>query len=160
MLRFMCLLITLMTVSSALVAETMSDLVKIEGRYHTISGNKLFSGEVSSPDIGFFKEGLRHGDWTYFHDNGQIKNQGQYVSGRKEGVWLGYYRTGKLFYKGAYKDGKKDGPWVSYYEDETLFYQGEFRSGKEQGNWVAFNPDGTVWNYRTGFYENGVKVND
>ena len=78
----------------------------------------------------------------------------------RDGEWLGYYRNGNLFYKGSYANGKKEGHWISYYEDETLFYKGAFHLGKPQGKWVAFNPDGTVWQYRTGVFEAGVKISD
>ena len=75
-------------------------------------------------------------------------------------MWSGYYRSGQLFYRGAYKANQKDGSWVSYYEDDTLFYQGAYLLGKETGEWTAFNPDGSVWDYKTGVFEAGVKVSD
>jgi len=142
------------------VAETMEDLVKRDGRYYTVRGNELFTGVVSGPDRGSFKEGLRHGEWTSFYENGQVKNRGRYLAGQKEGLWSGYYRSGQLFYQGAYKANQKDGPWVSYYEDDTLFYRGAYLLGKETGEWTAFNPDGSVWAYKTGVFEAGVKVSD
>ena len=142
------------------VAETMEDLVKRDGRYYTVRGNELFTGVVSGPDRGSFKEGLRHGEWISFYENGQVKNRGRYLAGQKEGLWSGYYRSGQLFYRGAYKANQKDGSWVSYYEDDTLFYQGAYLLGKETGEWTAFNPDGSVWDYKTGVFEAGVKVSD
>ena len=142
------------------VAETMEDLVKRDGRYYSVRGTELFTGVVSGPDRGSFKEGLRHGEWTSFYENGQVKNRGRYLAGQKEGMWSGYYRSGQLFYRGAYKANQKDGPWVSYYEDDTLFYRGAYLLGKETGEWTAFNPDGSVWDYKTGVFEAGVKVGD
>ena len=158
--RVASLFVILITIPVVVVAETMSDLVKRDGRYYSILGNKLFSGVVSGPDSGSFKKGLRHGEWTSFYENGQVKNRGRYLLGQKEGMWLGYYRSGRLFYQGAYKADKKDGPWVSYYEDNTLFYRGAYLLGEEDGEWIAFNPDGSVWDYRSGVFKAGVKVSD
>lgn len=158
--RVASLFVILITIPVVVAAETMSDLVKRDGRYYSILGNKLFSGVVSGPDSGSFKKGLRHGEWTSFYENGQVKNRGRYLLGQKEGMWLGYYRSGQLFYQGAYKADKKDGPWVSYYEDNTLFYRGAYLLGEEDGEWIAFNPDGSVWDYRSGVFKAGVKVSD
>ena len=49
---------------------------------------------------------------------------------------------------------------MSYYEDDTLFYRGAYLLGKENGEWTAFNPDGSVWDYKSGIFEAGVKVSD
>ncbi len=60
--------------------------------------------------------------------------------------------------KGTYKDGKKDGPWVGYSHNGQLQYKGTYEDGKEDGPWVGYNKDGTVSEYFTGTYKNGVKV--
>lgn len=160
MIRVIPLCVILITTPLLVVAETMGDLIKRDGRYYTVQGNELFTGVVSGPDSGSFKEGLRNGEWTSFYENGQVKNRGRYLAGQKEGMWSGYYRSGQLFYRGAYKANKKDGPWVSYYEDGTLFYRGAYLLGKENGEWIAYNPDGSVWDYKTGIFEAGVEVSD
>ena len=139
-------------------AETMDQLVKIGGIYYKISSDIPFSGEVRGQSSGFFENGLRQGNWTYRHPNGQPKSEGAYLRGEKDGLWRGYYDNGQLFYEGGYRAGMKDGPWVSYYEDAKIFYKGEYQAGKEHGTWIGFNPDGTVWEYRTGLFKDGLKI--
>jgi antitoxin component YwqK of YwqJK toxin-antitoxin module len=150
----------LATVSTSGFSETMEDLVLKDGRFHEISNDQPFNGEIKGQDNGFFRDGLRHGAWVFFYDSGKMKSQGEFKNGQKHGSWIGFYANGRTFYKGRYVDGKKQGLWISYYDDETLFYQGNFENGREDGVWLGFNPDGTPWNYRTGNFKNGTKMSD
>ena len=154
------LLLGLEVVSIPSFSETMENLVLRDGLYHQLSSEQPFSGEITGKNQGYFKDGLRHGVWVHFHDNGEVKSQGRFQDGLKHGSWIGFYENGQLFYKGRYVEGKKYGLWVSYYDDETLFYQGSFEDGKETGLWKGFNPDGTTWPYRTGVFINGEKLNE
>ena len=154
------LLLGLVVVSMHCFSETMEDLVLKDGIYYRISDQHPFSGEINGKNHGFLKDGLRHGAWIYFYDDGEVKSKGRFKNGRKHGHWIGFYANGKLFYKGDYLDGKKQGLWFSYYEDEKLFYQGYFENGSEEGPWRGFNPDGTPWAYKTGVFRNGTKVSE
>jgi hypothetical protein len=40
----------------------------------------------------------------------------------------------------------------------TDSYLGSFKDGIRVGPWVAYYKDGTVWDYLTGTYKDGVKV--
>ena len=53
---------------------------------------------------GFFKK---------FHDNGQLKEEGNSINGKKEGLYKTYYENGQLKSEGNYKDDKLDG--LHYY---------------------------------------------
>jgi antitoxin component YwqK of YwqJK toxin-antitoxin module len=141
-------------------SDTMENLVLRDGLYYQIASEQPFSGEITGQNYGFFKDGLRHGDWIYFHDNGKVKSKGKFKSGRKNGPWVGFYANGQLFYKGEYVNGKKQGVWVGYYENEALFYRGTFEDGREDGSWRAFNPDGTPWAYKTGTFRGGTKISE
>ena len=154
------LLLGLAVVSIPSFSETMENLVLRDGLYYQLSSEQPFSGEITGKNQGSFKDGLRHGVWVHFHDNGEVKSRGGFQDGLKHGSWIGFYENGQLFYKGRYVEGKKYGLWVSYYDDETLFYQGSFEDGKETGLWKGFNPDGTPWPYRTGVFINGEKLNE
>ncbi len=37
-------------------------------------------------------------------------------------------------------------------------FQGSFRNGKKHGPWVGYTKDGTVWEFMTGTFKDGVKV--
>jgi antitoxin component YwqK of YwqJK toxin-antitoxin module len=158
--RFILLLAFVSLVSLQSVGETMDELVIRDGLYYKISSDVPFSGEIDGQDRGSFENGLRHGSWVFYHENGQVKSEGFYRSGIKHGAWVGYYANGQLFYRGAYSDGKKEGLWVSYYDNAKIFYEGHYNAGKENGRWVGFNPDGSPWAYRTGLFQNGSKIGD
>ena len=46
---------------------------------------------------GFFKN---------FHENGQLKKEGNFINGKKEGLYKTYYENGQLEFEGNYKEGK------------------------------------------------------
>jgi len=66
--------------------------------------------------------------------------------------------TGKI--QGSFKNGKTHGPWVFYYENGQLYYKGTYKDGKMDGPWVGYNKDGTVSEYFTGTFKDGVRVSD
>ena len=61
-------------------------------------------------------------------------------------------------YQGSFRNGKEDGPWVSYWENGQLLKKGTYKDGKRDGLWFDYHADGTLWDYYTGTYKNGVKV--
>jgi len=48
---------------------------------------------------------------TYFHDNGQISQQGNYSDGKLEGEWTSYNDQGDKVAVGNYNNGTKTGKW-------------------------------------------------
>ena len=64
--------------------------------------------------------------------------------------------TGKS--QGSFRNGKKHGPWVEYHDNGQLRSKGTYKDGKEHGPWVGYTTNGTVWEFMTGTYKNGEKV--
>ncbi len=54
---------------------------------------------------------------TYYHDNGQIKEQGFYLDGKLHGKWVSYNENGTRQTTGEYQNGKKVGKWFFWNED-------------------------------------------
>ena len=48
-----------------------------------------FTGPKSM--VGFFKNGLRDGKWSYWHGNGQLRLEGDYEKGFTTKRWTRYY---------------------------------------------------------------------
>ncbi len=42
------------------------------------------------------------GDWKHYYENGQLKEEGEYIGGVKAGVWKHYYENGQLKATGYY----------------------------------------------------------
>ncbi|RZJ73368.1 membrane-binding protein [Flavobacterium sp.] len=53
---------------------------------------------------------------TYFHDNGQIAQQGYFKEGKAEGKWISYDATGNKKAMGEYTNGEKTGKWFFWNE--------------------------------------------
>lgn len=68
----------------------------------------------------FTAGGLQYGNFTVWHENGNVSQSGYYVKGEEDGEWRTYYEDGKL---------------------ETISY---FKSGKEIGDWITYSKDGQV----------------
>ena len=44
---------------------------------------------------------------TYFHSNGKVMHQGNYVDGKSDGLWKSYDEAGNLIAEGSFEQGKK-----------------------------------------------------
>ncbi len=81
----------------------------------------LFSGVIMAQDVKptFEKQGdVIKG--TFYHDNGEIRQQGFYnKEGKLQGEWKSYDNTGKKISMGQYQNGVKTGKWF-FWENEKL----------------------------------------
>ena len=50
---------------------------------------------------------------TYYHDNGQVKQEGFYLDGKLHGKWVSYNDKGVKETIGEYDKGDKVGKWFS-----------------------------------------------
>lgn len=56
---------------------------------------------------------------TYYHDNGTVSQEGNYLNGKLQGVWTSFKEDGSKLVVGEYKNGEKVGKWF-FWSDETL----------------------------------------
>ncbi len=122
-------------------------------------------GEVISEKTGQIiasgpcKEGLRDGNWYFFHDREgdpktRVLAKGAYENGKKTGVWFTYYedkgKCNKLVAKEAftYVDDIKEGPAATFYPDvcdinKGIQFSGDYKNGKREGAWGQYDKEGT-----------------
>lgn len=55
---------------------------------------------------------------TYFHDNGNIKEQGFFKDAKLEGTWTSYNEDGLKIAIAQYDSGKKVGKWFMWHKDQ------------------------------------------
>lgn len=79
--------------------------------------------------IKSFDNNKPHGEWMFWHSNGNVWSKGSYNNGKRTGQSLVYHENGHLFFTGDYVDGKKDGLWLFYNEEGTLVSKSEFKMG-------------------------------
>ena len=53
------------------------------------NAKKLFVGEI--------KNGIKHGLWTRYWDNGNKKAEGLYKNSFKEGLWIEWFKNGDKY---------------------------------------------------------------
>jgi antitoxin component YwqK of YwqJK toxin-antitoxin module len=51
---------------------------------------------------------------TYYHSNGKVMHQGNYIDGKADGLWKSFDETGNLVSEGSFEQGKKAGLWNFY----------------------------------------------
>lgn len=49
---------------------------------------------------------------TYFHENGQVQQQGYFKNGKLDGQWVSYDENGTKSAVGEYVNGARTGKWV------------------------------------------------
>lgn len=125
------------------MVERMENLVKRDGRWFKKFTEIPFTGQI-----------IEH------HDNGQLKEKGNYRNGEKEGAWSFHHDNGQLRKKGNYRNSELEGEWITYYYNGQLRKKGKWKTRKEEGKWVGFNEDGTVNESMTGTFIYGKNISN
>jgi hypothetical protein len=105
------------------------DGTKSKGEINQIdrSGRKLGPWKIYADSIliakGSYLEGEPDGLWTYWYQNGQMKEEGHYHKGVKNGMRVEWYQNGTLMWKGEWENGKR---YIGYpYEKAEIKFIGE-----------------------------------
>ena len=67
-----------------------------------------------------YLSGRDHGNWVFYHSNGEIETKGKFKNGKRIGKWKYYHDNGNLKQISFYKDGEKSGIWSTYDYDGNL----------------------------------------
>ena len=80
---------------------------------------------------GSFDEGKRHGEWTWYHPNGQVAKHGTYQHAQLDGPWNYFREDGTLARTEKYQAHQKNGRWVYYDTDgKTVTRETKYDRGK------------------------------
>lgn len=110
------------------------------GRERALVRDKIIEYDV--------KDGLKHGEFKLYFENGNIEMQGRIDSNRNVGKWQYFYQDGNIESEGNFNFDKPDGRWVWYYPDGTRREEGNYNNGVQVGVWYQFDSTGTVINDR------------
>ncbi len=108
------------------------------GRERALVKNKLIEYDV--------KDGLKHGEFKMFFENGNIEINGQIDSNRNVGKWQYFYQDGNIESEGNFNFDHPDGKWIWYYPDGQRKEEGVYSNGVRVGMWYQFDSTGTVIN--------------
>lgn len=70
---------------------------------------------------------------TYYHENGNLQQEGFFVDGKLDGKWTSYDVSGKVTAIAEYNNGLKSGKWISYNNlsvNEVLYANNNIVSSK------------------------------
>ena len=109
------------------------------GKEEGESGNTSMHWVISSKKV-FFKNGLYHGDWTWYYPNKSLHRKEQYRKGKENGEFIEWNITGELLNQGVYQNGLKQGDWIEDVNDHRE--EGAYLDGMKDEEWKHFNTDG------------------
>lgn len=95
--------------------------------------------------IGTFKKKNwkhKNGSFTYYHENGQKKYEGEYFDNKQTGKWIRWYENGIRKSKGEYIEDKLTGKWITWHENGNIKYEAEYKNGELIGLTKEFDEDG------------------
>ena len=140
--------------ASPVWSQTIDDFVERDGKYYLKFTDESFSGKVEGKVQGTLKDGVWHGKYIEYWDNGQLLRKGNYKDGKQEGLWKFHYDNGRLSLKGHYEHGKSEGVWERFdsYSGHIIEIT-NFKNGKKDGLEMSFHDNGQL--KKTGNYKNG-----
>ena len=110
--------------------------IPFTGRERALVENKIVEYDV--------KEGLKHGEFRIFSEEGKLELQGQLDSNRNVGKWQYYYPNGQIESEGYFVSDLPEGKWTWYYQGGTVREEGIFQKGIRIGMWYQFNNSGEI----------------
>lgn len=90
------------------------------------------------------KNGVYHGAFTSYVENGTILSKGNYVNGKMHGTWEWFHPNGKVEVIKYYKLNRSHGPIKGFYEDGTLEYEFEYVYDKRHGTYTSYHENGAI----------------
>jgi len=88
----------------------------------------LVSGMISAqnnPKLEAFGQMVKA---TYYHENGQIQQQGFFKDGKLEGQWVAFDDKGNKTSMAEYSNGQKTGKWI--FINETMLSEVDYANSK------------------------------
>ncbi len=84
---------------------------------------------------GSYRDGLKHGFWTYYYPDKSIEQKGTYIAGKPEDEWIWYHQNGNIRKKENYLNGKLEGEYVEYDIAGNILIKGEYFDDAREGEW-------------------------
>ena len=147
-------LLFLSLISTPCLSETMDELVKRDGIYYKKSTDTLFTGAVTGTWQGRFENGVKIGEWAFYHDNGQLHSKGSFRNGVHIGEWIFYHDNGQLWKKVTFKNGVKEGELVGYHDNGRFSGKITHKNGLLDGEMILYHRNGRLHSKVS--YKNGV----
>ena len=110
--------------------------IPFTGREKALVDNKIVEYDV--------KDGLKHGEFRIFSEDGKLETQGQIDSNRNVGKWQYFYTNGRIESEGYFNNDCPEGNWIWNYPDGKRKEEGNYRNGERIGMWYQYDNNGEV----------------
>ena len=87
----------------------------------------------------------KNGKRKEYHDNGELKFEGEYLNGKRNRKGKKYYDIGILKFEDEYLNGERNGKWQKYHQNSELRFEGEYLKGN-RWNGKGYTKDGNIAN--------------
>jgi hypothetical protein len=105
---------------------------------------KQITSEVNFKDKSTL---IANGKARYWHENGNLKSEGNYSNSQLVGIWKYYHRkSGKISSKGTFKLDKKQGIWEVYDIDGRLEEVLNYENGQREGKFIQYDSINNIIN--------------
>ncbi|MFD2915089.1 toxin-antitoxin system YwqK family antitoxin [Psychroserpens luteus] len=126
--------------------ELFSDNSKREASFNYEEG--VLQGE------GMFKNNTLNGDWTFYDNNGRKMSEGFYnKKGEKENAWTWYHDNGAIKEIALYKAGVTTGENKLYYDNGNPYIMATSKNGEFEGEYKYYLKQGGLKQKKT--FKNG-----
>ncbi|MEM6672828.1 MAG: hypothetical protein AAF726_08275 [Planctomycetota bacterium] len=141
------------------------------------------SGASARRQGNYDADGLRHGTWATFDEEGNVRLLIEYVHGKRNGTFTRYAPDGRVvatygyledrkhgpsalnarqtdvpLERGSWAQGRRVGEWTFYHREGPPSRVGTFVDGLEEGEWIEYHSNGQ--RMRVGRYERGQAVGE
>lgn len=102
---------------------------------------------------GNFKEGAMDGIWTYWYDNGQTEEEIEYSGNAIHGRWHSWHKNGQKKEEGSFSHNQIVGSYTGWHENGQKHFEIYYLPGYSNPNKITSRIDG-IW---ITWHENGQK---
>lgn len=96
-----------------------------------LKSSSLFSNTpAAEPYFPVFTEGLLHGTYINYFEDGSLRDSGEYVNGLRSGMWLECTSDESGFWQGPYHHGLRDGAWKLMARNGNVLRMVHYRKGE------------------------------
>lgn len=88
----------------------------------------------------FDEEGARNGTQKYFHENGNLRIEGEWIAGKETGLINEYYENGNLKISSEWNEGRFNGIKKEYYANGTIKSERFYNDGQIDENLTVYYP--------------------
>ena len=76
--------------------------------------------------------------------NGRLQLEGNRKGGQRHGIWTSYFPDGQVRSRSEYRDGRLEGVATVFRANGGIYYTGQYRNDRQVGEWRFFNEQGNL----------------